>query len=82
MFSQVDTGAVSERKGKGDFAKSLQDFANFRAIMQAERLAAFPRSGEDAFVQLQRRRVTAAFASIVPAVTSDDGWRPDFWAEF
>lgn len=49
MFSQVDTGAVSERKGKGDFAKSLQDFANFWAIMQAEVLAAFLRRKEDAF---------------------------------
>lgn len=57
MFSQVDTGAASERKGKADFAKSLRDFANFWAIMQADVRAAFLRRNGDALAtKLQKRR--------------------------
>lgn len=49
MFSQVDTGAVSERKASGDFAKALLDFANFWAIMPTKVVAAFLQNKEDAF---------------------------------
>lgn len=59
MLSQVDTGAASERKGRGDFAKALRDFANFWAIMQADVLAAFLRRKEDAFATKLRGRCRA-----------------------